>query len=191
MANCVAGMAREEIVTDTANIKETGGDKGLLRRGFARLIAVLRQKDTPHRIALGLAMGIFIGLLPIMGIQMAVVAILALPFHGNLKAAIAGVWISNPITFLPMYWGYYQFGLIFSSTPEVGWERFQGIISEAAEWNWMSISESMNRIVDIGVDILVPMWIGSAILAVTIGVPTYFVTHRFVVKYRALRAAKK
>ncbi|MCP4675061.1 MAG: DUF2062 domain-containing protein [Deltaproteobacteria bacterium] len=178
-------------MTDTANTKERTENKGLLRRGVARLVAVLRQKDTPHRIALGMAMGIFVGLLPIMGVQMAVVAMLALPFRGNLKAAIAGVWISNPITFIPMYWGYYQFGLLFSSTKEIEWERFQGIISEAAEWSWMSVSQSMNRVVDIGVDILIPMWIGSTILAVVFGILTYFVAFRFVVKYRALRAAKK
>ncbi len=137
-----------------------------------------------------MAFGIFIGLLPIMGVQMAVVAIFALPFRANLKAAVAGVWISNPITFIPMYWGYYRFGLLFTPAREVSWERFQNIITEASDWSWTEVYTSVNRIVDIGTDILVPMWIGASILAVAFGVPTYFVTFRFVVKYRARRKAK-
>ncbi len=163
----------------------------LLARIGAKLIEIARQKDTPHRIALGMALGIFIGILPIMGIQMTVVAIIALPLRGNLKAAVAGVWISNPITFIPMYWGYYKFGLLFFPSRQVSWERFTEIIAAAAEWDWSNVCGSTVKILDLGADILIPMWTGATILAFAFGIPTYFVTKRFVVSHRARKAAKK
>lgn len=163
----------------------------LLSRGIAKLIAILKQKDTPHRIALGMALGIFIGILPIMGIQMTVVTLIALPLRGNLKAAIAAVWISNPVTFLPMYFGYYQFGLLFFPSRDLTWEQFRQIIAMAGEWDWSAIGESTKRILALGADILIPMWTGAAILAVVFGIPSYFVTRALVVRYRARKAARK
>ena len=59
---------------------------------------LLSLNDSPHDIALGLALGIFTGFLPLMGIQMGVVLIFALPFRkANKVAAVAGVWITNQI----------------------------------------------------------------------------------------------
>ena len=150
-----------------------------------KLLDIVRQKDSPHKIALGLALGIFVGILPIMGIQMTVVAVLALPLRANIKAAVAGVWISNPITFLPMYWGYYKFGLLFSPSRTLTWNDFMQRITRAGEISWSSVGESLNRILDIGADILVPMWIGATILAVFFAPLTYFVTKRAVISYRA------
>ena len=160
-----------------------------IRRLARKVVAIIKQKDTPHRIALGLAFGIFIGILPIMGIQMTVVTLVALPFRANLKAAVAGVWISNPITFIPMYWGYYKFGLVFFPSRDVTWEAFIEMIKEAGELNWSALGESLDSILDIGMDILVPMWTGATILAVVFAIPTYFVTKWAVVKYRAHKSA--
>jgi uncharacterized protein len=162
----------------------------LPKRIFKKLIDIVRQKDTPHRIALGMALGIFVGILPIMGIQMTVVAIIALPLRGNLKAAVAGVWISNPITFLPMYWGYYKFGLLFFPSRAMTMAEFKETIKVAGEWDWGAIGESIRRFMDIGADILVPMWVGSAILAVLFSIPTYFVTKWLIIAYRMRKARR-
>ena len=173
-------------LTDAA--KKPAQEKSLFRRAISKIVAIISQRDTPHHIALGMALGIFIGILPIMGIQMTVVTLIALPFRGNLKAAIAGVWISNPITFLPMYWGYYKFGLLFFPSREITREQFKQIIAAAADWSWSNVAESLKRILDLGADILIPMWTGATILAVAFGIPTYFVTRSFVVRYRARKA---
>jgi uncharacterized protein (DUF2062 family) len=150
----------------------------IFSRGFAKLLSLARQKDTPHRIALGMALGIFVGLLPIMGIQMAVVTLFALPLRGNLKAAIAGVWISNPITFIPMYWTYYRFGLFFMPGNQVSWSSFSQSITKYAEWD---------KVLDLSMDILGPMCVGSLIMAVLGGAITYFVAYWFVENHRERR----
>ena len=169
----------------TENVKlatSKTADKGLLRKAASKLIAIAKQKDTPHRIALGLALGIFIGVLPIMGIQMVVVTLVAIPLRGNLKAAIAGVWISNPVTFIPMYWSYYRFGLLFTPSRRISWDHFYATMMRYSDWD---------EFLETSTDILVPMWIGAGILAVVFAIPTYLFTYRFVIRYRALRARRR
>jgi uncharacterized protein (DUF2062 family) len=53
--------------------------------------------------------GIFVAFLPIPG-QMFVAAFLALMFSANLPLAIALVWITNPITIVPIFYGTYELG---------------------------------------------------------------------------------
>jgi hypothetical protein len=166
-------------------------DKGLIRRGIDKLIELARQKDSPHKVALGMALGIFIGILPIMGIQMAVVTLFAIPLRGNLKAAIAGVWISNPITFIPMYWSYYVFGLLFVPSRRITWDQFTDLITKTAVWDWADMTGSVQQMLNLGADILIPMWIGATILGFVFGIPTYFFTFRFVVKYRERRERRR
>jgi uncharacterized protein (DUF2062 family) len=165
-------------------------EKGLLRRIVSKLLDIVRQKDPPHKIALGLALGIFVGFLPIMGIQMVVVSLIALPLRANLKGALVGVWMSNPLTFIPLYYGNYLFGRMFLSTRAVGWKEFAGTITHASDWSWTTIRSSLANLVDMGSDILLPLWVGSAILAVLFSIPVYFFTYRFVITYRARRAVR-
>lgn len=163
-------------------------EKGLLRRVASKLLDIAREKDPPDKIALGLALGIFVGFLPIMGIQMVVVSLIALPLRANLKGALVGVWMSNPLTFIPLYYGNYLFGRMFVSTQAVGWKEFAGTITHASEWSWTTIRSSLRNLVDMGTDILLPLWVGSAILAVLFSIPVYVLTYRFIVTYRARRA---
>ena len=180
-----------ELTADHQNeIEKPKERKGPLRRIASKLLEIAKEKDPPHKIALGLALGIFIGFLPIMGIQMATVSILAIPLRANLKAALVGVWISNPFTFIPLYYANYLFGRLFVPSTAVTWEEFSGVISHASEWNWSALRDSLSNLIDMGTDILVPLWVGSAILGVVFGVPTYILTFRFVVRHRAKRAQK-
>ena len=185
-AFCRNAFIYKVLQIDTAKL--TKNDKsapdGFFKKKIAALWAILKEKDPPGRLALGMALGIFIGMLPIMGIQMAVVTIVAFPFKANLKAAVLGVWISNPVTFIPLYWANYQFGLLFFHKREVSMEQFSSIISGASEWNWTSIKQSFFNLVDLGSDIMIPLWGGSAILAVGLGILTYIVTYRWVIYYR-------
>ena len=143
---------------------------------FLRNLAGL--EDSPHKIALGLALGIFIGFLPIMGIQMAAVLPFAILFRGNKTAAIGGVWISNPLTFIPIYYMNYQVGLLFSSYHRMTWEHFTELFEKL----------DLSSLIQLGKEILIPLILGSFIVAIVSAVPTYFVTRLLVSRYHKRQA---
>ncbi|MFO0103826.1 MAG: DUF2062 domain-containing protein, partial [Cyanobium sp.] len=54
--------------------------------------------------ARGLAAGIFCGCFPFFGLQTLLGIGLASVLRGNHLLAAAGTWISNPFTYVPLYW---------------------------------------------------------------------------------------
>lgn len=78
-----------------------------LSDGYERF---LRIRGTPREIALGFALGIFIGMSPTLGFQMAIAAFIAACLKWNKISAAAGVWISNPLTIPVIYGGTYYVG---------------------------------------------------------------------------------
>lgn|SRR5690606_3118164 len=71
-----------------------------------------------HRrgIALGLAVGLFFGLLaPVAQIPLSVVV--GVWLRANLPTAIAATLVTNPLTFAPIYWLAYQTGAFFLGHP--------------------------------------------------------------------------
>lgn len=67
-------------------------------------------------IAMGLAIGLFFGLLaPVAQIPLSVIA--GVWLRANLPTAIAATLVTNPLTFAPLYWLAYQTGAFFLGHP--------------------------------------------------------------------------
>jgi uncharacterized protein (DUF2062 family) len=76
-----------------------------------RWLAWLWQQEGSHgQRARGLAAGIFCGCFPFFGLQTLLGIALATVLRGNHLLAAAGTWISNPFTYVPLYWFNYQLG---------------------------------------------------------------------------------
>ena len=60
---------------------------------------VRRLPDTPHRIALGFACGVFASFTPFFGLHFVLAAVLAGLLRGNIVAALIGTVAGNPLTF--------------------------------------------------------------------------------------------
>jgi uncharacterized protein (DUF2062 family) len=76
-----------------------------------RLLAWLwQQEGSPGQRARGLAAGLFMGCFPFFGLQILLSMGLASLVRGNHLLAAAGTWISNPLTYLPLYGFNYQLG---------------------------------------------------------------------------------
>jgi len=61
-------------------------------------------------VAMGVALGVFFGLLiPVAQIPLSVVA--AVLLRANVPAAVASTLVSNPLTFAPIYYGAYRLGV--------------------------------------------------------------------------------
>src|SRR5437867_5606952 len=84
----------------------------MIRKLKGMFRAILMLDDTPHSIALGTAIGLFIAWTPTVGIHMILVVALALLLRANKVAGLIAVYISNPITLVPMYWIEYKLGAV-------------------------------------------------------------------------------
>jgi len=70
----------------------------------------LKQDGTPFFNAKGLAVGVFCGCFPFFGFQTLLGLFLAKVVKGNLFLAAIGTWISNPFTYVPLYFFNYKVG---------------------------------------------------------------------------------
>ena len=144
----------------------------------------------PHDIAFGLALGIFVGFLPIMGIQMAVAGLVCLPFrHANKPAAIAGVWITNPLTVIPIYAFIYWVGTFFYPadhlvTPSTIMAKMRAVLELEG------FVAQTKGFLALGADIFLPMCIGGAVVGLIAMIPTYFITKKSIAVYRRRKAGK-
>ena len=68
------------------------------------------QEGSPGQRARGLAAGVFCGSFPFFGLQIVLSVGLATLIRGNHLLAAAGTLVSNPITYVPLYWFNYQVG---------------------------------------------------------------------------------
>ena len=112
--------------------------------------------------------GIWIAMLPIVGIQMIVVFLLALIVRANLPLIVALQWISNPFTMAPIYFADYEIGLLILELFGVEYGRNKLL---TAEFDWSSI-----EFADLWelVDTLPPMMVGGSVVGISLGVLAVF-----------------
>ena len=72
----------------------------------------LKQDGSPFFNAKGIAVGVFCGCFPFFGFQTLLGLFLAKAAKGNLFLAAIGTWISNPFTYIPLYYFNYKVGSI-------------------------------------------------------------------------------
>lgn len=143
--------------------------------------AILQLDDTPHSIALGTAIGLFIAWTPTVGIHMILVIALAVLLRANKVAGLIAVYLSNPLTFAPMYYADYWLGSLvlhskftYSEMKALldyhGWDGFK-----RAFWT-------------LCVELAGPMWLGGLVLAIAHAIPGYYIT-RWAVERSRRRAA--
>jgi len=78
-------------------------------------------------LALGMALGIFVGIMPVVPFQMASAVALALLFRASKITAVAGTWISNPVTIYPIYKYCYDIGSLI-----LGFDRSTKVLGRIA-----------------------------------------------------------
>lgn len=89
-----------------------------------------------HSAAGGFGVGLFFAFWPV-PFQMWLAAFAAIPLRVNLPLSVATVWLTNPITMPPIFYGAYKVGTIALGT-EAGQFEFQ------LSWDWLV--ESVNTI---------------------------------------------
>ena len=139
---------------------------------------VLHVDDTPHRIALGVAIGIFVTWTPTITLQMVLTIALSALLRANKAVGVPFVWISNPLTLVPIYYPNYLVGAWLLRSPNA-WASVAAALSVPGLW------EKFKALWAAGGDVFWPLWAGSIIVGLVLGTLSYFATRYAVVKYRA------
>lgn len=140
---------------------------------------IFSLNDTPHRIALGVAIGIFITWTPTIGIQMVLTVALSWLLGANKLVGAPFVWISNPATIFPIYGPNYWVGC------KVLGSDFRGLtaLENAITFNGGFI-DRIQAWFEATQAIFWELWVGSLIVGLVLAIITYFAMYRMIVVYR-------
>ena len=143
--------------------------KRSLKRFYGRF---LRIRGSPREIALGFALGIFIGMTPSIGIQMALAVLMAALFKWNKLSAAAGVLITNPLTAPLIYSMNYVIGARllelkrgYTPTPEISIGVMSHMLHNAPEIFWALL-------------------LGGVILGLPLAVAGYYFCYAAIARYQ-------
>ena len=146
------------------------------------LYKILRADDPPYKLAMGVAVGVFVTFTPTMGVQMAFSAALAWILRANIAVGLPIVWISNPATMLFIYYPLYLLGTVLTGQESVGIQWFVDLFNPSLYpdgW-WPSVQHLWARTMEV----FVPLWLGSCMVALSLAIPSYYITYGMIYRYR-------
>ena len=123
-------------------------------------------------LALGMALGLFFGLLiPLAQIPLSAAAAVVLRAH--LPTAVASTLVTNPLTFGPVYYAAWMLGSALlgepaGTPPPLPGAETVALAGDAAVGAWQ-------RAVDFVLGVGKPLMLGLAVLATGVGIGTYFI----------------
>jgi uncharacterized protein (DUF2062 family) len=137
---------------------------------LGRAIQVLfHVEDSPHRIALAFALGVFIAFSPLLGLHTLIALGIAVAFRLSKAAIIMGIYVNNPWTIAPMYMGGTVLGcyLLGVSTDDLaglrfdehGWAFYRSLVHQLQPYLW-------------------PFVLGNTLLGTFFGLLAYLVLRR-------------
>ena len=161
---------------------------------FRKAKKILSLNDSPHSIALGVAIGIAVALSPTIPFHMIQAFFFAWVFRANKTAAVLSVWVSNPFTDLPMFFSEYLTGAYLFNYPLVDREIFAGYVQQVLDFTitdpvnlWSQITTLLKMTWE---QIGVPMFLGSFIWSAILSPLFYLMTYKVILK-RQLAKQKK
>jgi uncharacterized protein len=158
---------------------------------------IVRLNDTPHSIATGASIGMFIGMLPVYGFQMVIAASVAAVARVNKVAAVVPVWITNPLTIPPILYLQYLLGKLIVRGEDVAgvWPRIKQVGKAAGELSFLDWKRTSHAVMlsarNLGWDVLWPTLIGCILSGVALGLLTYPAMLRTVIWYRRKKEERR
>ncbi len=160
---------------------------------------ILHVDDTPDRIARGVAIGLVVAFSPFLGFHMIIALSIATLLKANKALAVAMVWLSNPLTLLPVYLPSYLLGRLL-----VGWvhpgsridpAQVDDLLSSIFSLHvfmtrahtaafWQEVGKVFGKI---GLEVTV----GGFVLGMLAAMLGYVATYQLVVRYRAVKGKRR
>lgn len=174
------------------------------RRGWRRAIEYLghrvrRLPDTPHRIALGFACGVFISFTPLFGLHILAGAGLAWLIGGNVFASFIGTLAGNPVTFPFIAGTALALGRRILGHGVTGrdFSRIAEAFSQAAIGLCESVlslfgfgSSQWSKLTVFTYDLMWPYLVGGFLPGLVAAIASYYLTRPLIMAYQARRRAR-
>jgi len=164
------------------------GTRKKLRQGRVRL---LRSPGAPGEVASGMALGLFIAVLPILGLQLPLALLVAEALrrltHLRLSrvAAATGVWLNNPVTAAPLYGLCYVMGRPFARLLLPASQERVGAQAGALDLSTFSFTGPG------ALEVMLGLVIGGMLLGVPVAWAGYRLTHGMVMRYHTRREERR
>lgn len=137
---------------------------------------LITLQDSTDNVLNGFTLGVFIGFLPIMGVQIMLVLAISLVARFNVIAATIAVFITNPLTAIPIYLFNTQVG-VWVLGSKISRQDFLNLR------NVQSADEFFTIVMNLGYAVLWPLCLGSLIVALVCSLLTYFGMKPILKKY--------
>jgi hypothetical protein len=143
---------------------------------------LIHANDPPHRLALGVAIGVFVAFTPTVGLQMVIAGFLSWLLRANKAVSLPMVWISNPATLVPLYWYCYRMGCAILALDPIGQEWWEQLATPPFGW-WAKVRFYWSRFLEIAG----PVWLGGCVVGLVCAYVSYSIVYRTVWYYRKRR----
>jgi len=140
-------------------------------------LRLLRLRGNPKVLAKGFAVGVFAGCFPFFGLQSLIGLFLATIFRGSKVAAYAATWISNPLTYVPLYVFNYKIGNLLLGTEDTALPLLD--------------LESFTDFKELGSTFAITLLSGSFAVGLILAVITYFYGLAILERLRDRRANRR
>ena len=153
----------------------------------------IRLRGSPQAIAGGFSLGLFIAFTPTIGLQIVLAVFLATALNLNRPAAVLAVWITNPVTIPAIFSLNYWLGSLFWKGPSVSVvsHRLFELASQLKTLDLWAITDQLSAVAELGVDVIVPLILGSIIVGTLSATLSYVILLRFLTFLSARRAMRK
>ncbi len=148
--------------------------------------AIFYIKETPHRISLAFAFGVFMGVSPFLGLHYIGGISLAWLFRLNKMVTFIGISVNNPWTLVPICSGAAWIGAkllgLNQVLPDVDWKSISllNIISKFTELdNFIVLIKQMMPLIS-------AFFVGSFVLCVPAAIASYFIIRVLITRYRKI-----
>lgn len=154
---------------------------------------LIRLRGSPQAIAGGFSLGLFIAFTPTIGVQIVLALFLATVLNVNRPAAVLAVWITNPVTIPAIFTFNYWLGSLIWDGPSVSVvsRRLFEMATQLTTLDLWAITDQFSAVAELGIDIIVPLILGSIIAGTLSSILTYVILLRLLTFLFARRANRE
>ena len=150
-------------------------------------LRLIKLKGHPHELALGMAFGIFAGMLPIIPFHTIVAVSLAFAFKASKITATIGTLICNPVTIYLVYRYCFRIGSFI-----LGFDQNTEILAPVVETiNNGELLNAVTQVLGGGGMVVAAFLLGGIVLGIIFSVPSYFIFFYFFKAFISWRKSRK